>query len=165
MRALDLSNDQKPDRPDEKERSEWGRQGQQGEGPARTHPSLPAPLPACALAVLGCGGRVFEWGVPRVWLRNEDMPGLAMARSFGDQARAGEGGGQSLAAGTLVVRRLPRSPPTGRRVGRRLRRARALRGVAGRKRPIRHMGVRRVRAPWQWRMRGEEWASSPPAAP
>jgi serine/threonine protein phosphatase PrpC len=54
--ALDLSSDHKPDRPDEMAR------------------------------IVGCGGRVFEWGVPRVWLRDVDMPGLAMARSYGDLA-------------------------------------------------------------------------------
>ncbi len=36
--------------------------------------------------ILAAGGRVFEWGVPRVWLRDVDMPGLAMSRSFGDLA-------------------------------------------------------------------------------
>lgn len=64
--------------------------------------------------IIAHGGRVFEWGVPRVWLRDVDMPvsrstpgtaplpclvppmrhtlellvqqGLAMARSFGDMA-------------------------------------------------------------------------------
>lgn len=56
IRALDLSSDHKPDRPDELARIE------------------------------ACGGRVFEWGVPRVWLKDADMPGLAMARSFGDMA-------------------------------------------------------------------------------
>lgn len=56
LRALDLSNDQKPDRPDEQAR------------------------------IVAAGGRVFEWGVPRVWLKDVDMPGLAMARSFGDLA-------------------------------------------------------------------------------
>jgi serine/threonine protein phosphatase PrpC len=29
-------------------------------------------------------GRVFEWGTFRVWLKDIDMPGLAMSRSFGD---------------------------------------------------------------------------------
>lgn len=56
IRAVDLSHDHKPDRPDEKAR------------------------------IIAQGGRVFEWGVPRVWLRDADMPGLAMARSFGDEA-------------------------------------------------------------------------------
>ena len=56
IKALDLSNDQKPDRPDEMAR------------------------------ISACGGRVFEWGVPRVWLKEMDMPGLAMSRSFGDIA-------------------------------------------------------------------------------
>jgi serine/threonine protein phosphatase PrpC len=36
--------------------------------------------------ILAAGGRIFEWGVPRVWLRDVDMPGLAMSRSFGDLA-------------------------------------------------------------------------------
>ena len=53
--AIDLTSDHKPDRPDERKRIE------------------------------SSGGRVFEWGVPRVWLKNADMPGLAMSRSFGDQ--------------------------------------------------------------------------------
>lgn len=56
VRAIDLSKDQKPDRPDEMAR------------------------------IIASGGRVFEWGVPRVWLRDVDMPGLAMSRSFGDLA-------------------------------------------------------------------------------
>lgn len=56
IRALDLSHDHKPDRPDELSR------------------------------ILECGGRVFEWGVSRVWLRDADMPGLAMSRSYGDLA-------------------------------------------------------------------------------
>ena len=56
IRALDLSSDQKPDRPDEHAR------------------------------IMACGGRVFEWGVPRVWLAEVDMPGLAMSRSYGDAA-------------------------------------------------------------------------------
>ena len=38
--------------------------------------------------ILKKGGRVFEWGVPRVWLKDVDMPGLAMSRSFGDGAAA-----------------------------------------------------------------------------
>lgn len=56
LQAVDLSFDQKPDRPDEHAR------------------------------IIRYGGRVFEWGVPRVWQRDVDMPGLAMARSFGDLA-------------------------------------------------------------------------------
>ncbi len=54
--AVDLSRDHKPDDPEEMAR------------------------------IVANGGRVFEWGVPRVWLRDVDMPGLAMARSFGDLA-------------------------------------------------------------------------------
>lgn len=56
LQAVDLSSDQKPDRPDEMARIQQN------------------------------GGRVFEWGVPRVWLKDVDMPGLAMSRSFGDLA-------------------------------------------------------------------------------
>jgi len=56
IKVLDLSSDQKPDRPDEMAR------------------------------ILSCGGRVFEWGVPRVWMKDVDMPGLAMSRSIGDIA-------------------------------------------------------------------------------
>jgi serine/threonine protein phosphatase PrpC len=56
VKAVDLSTDQKPDRKDEEVR------------------------------ILKKGGRVFEWGVPRVWLKDVDMPGLAMSRSFGDLA-------------------------------------------------------------------------------
>ncbi|RHY28610.1 hypothetical protein DYB32_005838 [Aphanomyces invadans] len=34
--------------------------------------------------IVATNGRVFEYGVPRVWLQDVDMPGLAMSRSFGD---------------------------------------------------------------------------------
>lgn len=42
--------------------------------------------------IIACGGRVDSFkdqegnplGPPRVWLKNENIPGLAMARSFGD---------------------------------------------------------------------------------
>lgn len=61
MKAVEVSDDHKPDRPDEQKRIE------------------------------AKGGRVFaveyEDGVdgpPRVWLGNMDIPGLAMARSLGD---------------------------------------------------------------------------------
>lgn len=41
-----------------------------------------------AKRILECKGRVFcmedEPGVHRVWLPNEDSPGLAMSRAFGD---------------------------------------------------------------------------------
>jgi hypothetical protein len=30
-------------------------------------------------------------GPPRVWLKNEEIPGLAMSRSFGDQVAASVG--------------------------------------------------------------------------
>ena len=55
-KAVDLTRDQNPDRPDEQAR------------------------------IKEYGGRVFAWGVPRVWLADADMPGLAMSRSFGDLA-------------------------------------------------------------------------------
>ena len=54
--AWDQTVDQNPDRPDEQAR------------------------------IIATGGRVFDWGVPRVWLATVDMPGLAMSRSFGDLA-------------------------------------------------------------------------------
>lgn len=45
-------------------------------------------LPQEAERIAQCNGRVFclgdEPGVHRVWLPNEDMPGLAMSRAFGD---------------------------------------------------------------------------------
>ncbi|KAJ6967262.1 protein phosphatase 2C 6 [Populus alba x Populus x berolinensis] len=45
-------------------------------------------LPREAARILQCKGRVFalqdEPEVPRVWLPNNDSPGLAMARAFGD---------------------------------------------------------------------------------
>jgi serine/threonine protein phosphatase PrpC len=44
-----------------------------------------------AARIIDAGGRVFEWGVPRVWLKEVDMPGLAMTRSFGDQAASSVG--------------------------------------------------------------------------
>lgn len=44
-------------------------------------------------AILAAGGRIDSYrdregnklGPERVWLKNEDIPGLAMSRSFGDQ--------------------------------------------------------------------------------
>ena len=54
--ALNLSRDHKPDSPDEEDR------------------------------IVAAGGRVFCWGVPRVWKKDADIPGLAMTRSFGDEA-------------------------------------------------------------------------------
>ena len=54
--ALPLSSDHKPDTPEEEQR------------------------------IIDAGGRVFSWGVPRVWRKDADIPGLAMSRSFGDQA-------------------------------------------------------------------------------
>ncbi|XVF08349.1 hypothetical protein REPUB_Repub06bG0219100 [Reevesia pubescens] len=45
-------------------------------------------IPSEAERILKCGGRVFamdeEPNVPRVWMPNQDCPGLAMARAFGD---------------------------------------------------------------------------------
>lgn len=67
--AVALSSDQKPDRPDEKRR------------------------------VLDCRGRIEpckgprgeDIGPPRVWLPHQDVPGLAMTRSFGDLIAASVG--------------------------------------------------------------------------
>ena len=66
---IDLSHDQKPNNPGEKER------------------------------ILAHGGRIEaykdenggDFGPPRVWLKNEDIPGLAMSRSFGDEVAASVG--------------------------------------------------------------------------
>ena len=66
---IDLSHDQKPNNPIEKER------------------------------ILKHGGRIEaykdenggDFGPPRVWLKNEDVPGLAMSRSFGDEVAASVG--------------------------------------------------------------------------
>ena len=66
---IDLSHDQKPNNPGEKER------------------------------ILSHGGRIEaykdenggDFGPPRVWLKNEDIPGLAMSRSFGDEVAASVG--------------------------------------------------------------------------
>ena len=60
--AYPLSDDHKPNRPEERER------------------------------IIKCGGRVEQLknllgepvGPHRVWLKNQDSPGLAMSRSFGD---------------------------------------------------------------------------------
>ncbi|GMI79753.1 hypothetical protein like AT5G01700 [Hibiscus trionum] len=45
-------------------------------------------IPSEAERILKCGGRIFamdeEPNVPRVWMPNQDCPGLAMARAFGD---------------------------------------------------------------------------------
>lgn len=69
LKAVPLSSDHKPDREDEKAR------------------------------ILQKGGRVepcrnnygAEIGPARVWLRNQDVPGLAMTRSFGDLVAASVG--------------------------------------------------------------------------
>jgi serine/threonine protein phosphatase PrpC len=66
---IDLTKDQKPDTPEEKER------------------------------ILKRGGRIEsykdengnDFGPKRVWLKNADLPGLAMARSFGDEVAASVG--------------------------------------------------------------------------
>ena len=66
---IDLTKDQKPDNPDERER------------------------------IIKRGGRVEsykdengnDFGPKRVWLKNADIPGLAMARSFGDEVAASVG--------------------------------------------------------------------------
>ncbi|CAK4067864.1 unnamed protein product [Aphanomyces euteiches] len=41
-------------------------------------------VPSEEARIVATNGRVFEYGVPRVWLQDIDMPGLAMSRSFGD---------------------------------------------------------------------------------
>ncbi|RHY44955.1 hypothetical protein DYB30_014362, partial [Aphanomyces astaci] len=41
--------------------------------------------------IVAANGRVFEYGVPRVWLQDVDMPGLAMSRSFGDSVATSVG--------------------------------------------------------------------------
>ena len=66
---IDLSQDQKPNNPGERER------------------------------ILAHGGRIEaykdenggDFGPPRVWLKYEDVPGLAMSRSFGDEVAASVG--------------------------------------------------------------------------
>ena len=68
-KSIDLSHDQKPNNPGEKER------------------------------ILAHGGRIEaykdenggDFGPPRVWLKYEDFPGLAMSRSFGDEVAASVG--------------------------------------------------------------------------
>ena len=66
---IDLSHDQKPNNPGERER------------------------------ILSHGGRIEaykdengnDFGPKRVWIKNEDIPGLAMSRSFGDEVAASVG--------------------------------------------------------------------------
>ncbi|CAL0306260.1 unnamed protein product [Lupinus luteus] len=45
-------------------------------------------IPSEALRIASCGGRVFsaeeDPGVKRIWMPEEDCPGLAMSRAFGD---------------------------------------------------------------------------------
>ena len=68
-KSIDLSHDQKPNNPGERER------------------------------ILAHGGRIEaykdenggDFGPPRVWLKYEDVPGLAMSRSFGDEVAASVG--------------------------------------------------------------------------
>jgi len=68
-KSIDLSHDQKPNNPGERER------------------------------ILSHGGRIEaykdenggDFGPPRVWLKFEDVPGLAMSRSFGDEVAASVG--------------------------------------------------------------------------
>ena len=68
-KSIDLSHDQKPNNPGEKER------------------------------IIAHGGRIEaykdenggDFGPPRVWLKYEDVPGLAMSRSFGDEVAASVG--------------------------------------------------------------------------
>lgn len=69
LEAVALSDDQKPDRPDERERIEANR----------------GRVQACRAE----DGR--DIGPMRVWLRYQDVPGLAMSRSFGDLVAASVG--------------------------------------------------------------------------
>ena len=67
--SIDLTHDQKPNNPGERER------------------------------ILSHGGRIEaykdengnDFGPKRVWIKNEDIPGLAMSRSFGDEVAASVG--------------------------------------------------------------------------
>lgn len=68
MTAVDLSDDHKPERPDEKKRI-----------------LLKGRVEACK------GMRGEDIGPARVWLKHEDVPGLAMSRSFGDMIAASVG--------------------------------------------------------------------------
>lgn len=67
--AVGLSSDQKPEREDEKKR-----------------------ILECKGRVEACKGlRGEDIGPPRVWLSHQDVPGLAMSRSFGDLIAASVG--------------------------------------------------------------------------
>lgn len=68
MKAVDLSDDHKPERPDEMKRI-----------------AVKGRVEACK----GMNGE--DIGPPRVWLKHEDVPGLAMSRSFGDMIAASVG--------------------------------------------------------------------------
>ncbi|EES07864.1 probable protein phosphatase 2C 73 [Sorghum bicolor] len=56
--------------------------------PVQLTTDLKPDLPSELARILNCKGRVFamddEPDVPRMWLPNQDAPGLAMARAFGD---------------------------------------------------------------------------------
>uniref|UniRef100_A0A0E0MBL8 protein-serine/threonine phosphatase n=1 Tax=Oryza punctata TaxID=4537 RepID=A0A0E0MBL8_ORYPU len=56
--------------------------------PVQLTTDLKPDLPSEAERILNCKGRVFamddEPDVPRMWLPDQDAPGLAMARAFGD---------------------------------------------------------------------------------
>ncbi|GJM88188.1 hypothetical protein PR202_ga04218 [Eleusine coracana subsp. coracana] len=56
--------------------------------PVQLTTDLKPDLPSEAARILSCKGRVFamddEPDVPRLWLPDQDAPGLAMARAFGD---------------------------------------------------------------------------------
>jgi len=69
LTAVALSSDQKPEREDEKKR-----------------------ILECKGRVEACkGARGEDIGPPRVWLSHQDVPGLAMSRSFGDLIAASVG--------------------------------------------------------------------------
>ncbi|XVE62089.1 hypothetical protein DITRI_Ditri06bG0091600 [Diplodiscus trichospermus] len=56
--------------------------------PVQLTVDLKPSIPSEAERILRCGGRVFamdeEPNVPRLWMPNQNCPGLAMARAFGD---------------------------------------------------------------------------------
>ncbi|OIW00884.1 hypothetical protein TanjilG_22682 [Lupinus angustifolius] len=56
--------------------------------PVQLTVDLKPDIPCEALRIVNCGGRVFaaeeDPGVKRLWMPEEDCPGLAMSRAFGD---------------------------------------------------------------------------------
>mmetsp|Transcript_12041 Transcript_12041/g.39605 ORF Transcript_12041/g.39605 Transcript_12041/m.39605 type:complete len:358 (-) Transcript_12041:1696-2769(-) len=80
-----------------------------------THDHKPD-LPSEMRRIQACGGRVHPLvidgesvGPPRVWMRDEDAPGLCMSRSFGDELGASVG---VTADPDVTYRRIPSEPGT-----------------------------------------------------